>query len=198
LCVEAGGVQGRARRQLRQLLAGVDLDLPVPLLVLPAVPLRHLRERQRVAAGAALEQRGHVPAQHLHAGVDLAVQGGLVAHHPVEPLQGLVLGDVRVLEELGLPALEAPEPPGGGGDLLGVVLLQEVAGLDLAGEGVEEGLVALGVLAEVGQDDVAGEQAVGGGALRVCQCSCGRRCACRRASSARWRWWSVGGLRVRR
>jgi len=86
-----------------------------------------------------------------------------VAQDFVELVQTGVLGERVVLEELGLPAVEAAQTPGGGGDLLDVVVLEEVARAELFGEFVGDLLVAVRVFAEAGEDDVTGEQSVGGG-----------------------------------
>ena len=125
---EAGEVQtGRGEGGIQ------DLARPVrhPLFragVAGAVGIGRPQVVQGRLAGAVGEELGHVAGEHLDAGVDLAVQGGLVAQHPVQLGQRLVLGQRRVLEELGLPAVEAAQPPGGGGDLLDVVPFEQVLG----------------------------------------------------------------------
>lgn len=161
--VQAGQVQVREGRHGAQEFAGALLDLSRQVFGLSALLLRGPEFLQHGAAGAALEQWGQLADEHPDGAVDLAGQGGLVALDAVELVQALVFGQGGVLEELGLPAVQPPEAPGGGGDLLGVVPLQEVAGVDLGGELFEEGVEGAGVLAERGQGDVSGEESVGGG-----------------------------------
>ena len=76
-----------------------------------------------------------------------------------------------VLKKLGLPAVEPPEPPRRSRNLLclrhyfvsDVMLLQQVTRDKLGGPGGLKLLVAGGVFAEGGEDDIAGKDAVGGG-----------------------------------
>ena len=134
----------RAALQLVEGLGGQALDDRAGAGVLPEVRLGDVEAAHGAAAGAALEQMRQVAGEHLDAVIDAPVQGGLQAGNALQAGEGLVVGGVGVLEELGLPSLEAPELPGGGGDLLGVVFFEEVGGLDLGGEFEEDGVVAWG------------------------------------------------------
>jgi hypothetical protein len=143
--VEGGAVEVGGQRLTGQVLAREvgGLRLHVRAEAAGALGLANLG--QGPLAGAAPEELGHVAAQRAHAAVDPAVQGFLVAQHAVALAQALVLGQVRVLVDLGLPAVQPAESPGGG-DLLGVVALEEVLGVGPAAEFGGEGVVGARVL----------------------------------------------------
>ena len=112
LRVQRGVGQGRDGRLGR--LADAPQPAPrfqvyVGLLprAVPALPLRRLRFFQHLVTHAPGVQGGGVLPQHLDGGVDLPVQVGLVAQGLVEPVQAGFFGERVVLEELGLPAVEA-------------------------------------------------------------------------------------------
>ena len=153
-------VSGSRRRRVS------DRHFQVGFEVLAALRLEALGVGEGLAAGTALVELGHVLVEHLDGGVNLAVQVGLMAQDFVQFVQALVLSERAVLEDLGLPAVESAETPGGGGDLFDVVLFEEALGLELCAEFLGDLPVAFGVFAEVGEDDVTGEEAVRGGVAR--------------------------------
>ena len=148
---------------LIQAVAGFHGDGAVVVGVLAAVALGDLGIFQYLIPNALGEELWGILVQHLDGGVNLAVQGGLVAHGSVEPVQPLVFGEGFILKELGLPAVEASETPGGGGDLFDVVTFEEGAWGKLGHPLGFELAVAFRVLAEGGEDDITGEESVGGG-----------------------------------
>ena len=90
-------------------------------------------------------------------------KAGFVAQDGVQAVQPLVFGERVVLKELGLPAVKSTQTPGGRRDLFHVVLLQQIARGQLLGPFGLKLAVAFGVFAEGWEDDVTGEEAVGGG-----------------------------------
>ena len=112
---------------LIQAVAGFHGDGAVVVGVLAAVALGDLGIFQYLIPNALGEELWGILVQHLDGGVNLAVQGGLVAHGAVEPVQAFAFGEGFILKELGLPAVEAAETPGGGGDLFDVVAFEEGA-----------------------------------------------------------------------
>ncbi len=45
----------------------------------------------------------------------------------VQTVQALVFGECFILKELGLPAVQAAQPPTGGGDFFDIMAFQQVA-----------------------------------------------------------------------
>jgi len=106
--------------------------------------------------------------------VELAVEHGLVPGESVEVAgdgQGagreLVAIEVGLVDGAELEALGAAESPVGGGEASDEHLLDDAAGLDLAGEVGDEGVEVGGVLGAIAveNDDLAGSQAVLEGVL---------------------------------
>ena len=130
-CLQEGGgsVLG-----LFQQLPRLKLHFQRVFPVFPAIHLGLHRVQKRLIAGAAGVKLRHVFVEHLDRRVYLPVQGGLMAQGFVQPVQALVLGQRLVLKELRLPAVQAAQTPGSGGDFFDVVAFQQVAGGKLGDE----------------------------------------------------------------
>ena len=114
-------------------------------------------------AEAALIKLRNVFAEQFDGGVNLTVEGGFMTQNGAKAVQPVSFGEGIVFKELGLPAVEASQTPGGGGDFFNIVLFEEVARGKLLGPFGLKLLVTCGVFAEGRQDDITGEEAVGGG-----------------------------------
>ncbi len=73
---------------------------------------------ENLVAEAALIKLGNVFPQQLDGGVNLAMEGGLVAQDGTQPVQPFGFGQRVVFKELGLPAVQAAQTPGSRRDFL--------------------------------------------------------------------------------
>ena len=102
-------------------------------------------------------------AECLEGAADVAAQGGVVAqgagHFGDTPL----FGQGQVVVEALFPVRQAAQAPHNLGDLLNVVASDGGAGGQFAGEAVAQGVELVPALAQVGEDDIFGIEAVGDG-----------------------------------
>ena len=166
--VERGGGQGfggllGGAAESGQVILDAEGDNHLILQVGAAFPLEHPQVFLHLFAGASGEELRGISIEHSDGGVNLAVQGGLMAHGAFEPFEALVFGQRRVLKQLGLPAVETAQTPGGGGDLFDIVAFEQGLGRKLGHPFGFELPVSFGVFAEGGEDDIAGKQSVRGG-----------------------------------
>jgi hypothetical protein len=119
--------------------------------------------RQNLISSTPGVELRNVFVQHFDRGVDLPVEGGLVAQGFVQAIESFAFGQAVIFEELCFPAVEASQSPAGGGDLFDIVSFEEVSGRELCEPFGFELSISFGVFAEGREDDVTGEEPVCGG-----------------------------------